>query len=78
MTVRILCRVPGRADLVLTLQPGHYEQAQFGRPDVEYIYPPHVGILLLEVDGVNVAPAGMHIDEQHAAVVEQLALGGAM
>jgi hypothetical protein len=76
MTVRILCRVPGRDDVVLTLSPGHYERVDFTEADGEYAYPPHVSILLLE-DAAGIAhdPA-MHIDPQRPVVVEQLGLAG--
>lgn len=76
MAVRILCRVSGGKDVVLTLQPGHWERVDFARADGEYVYPPNVGIFLLE-DSTGVVHGRMHIDEQRPAAVEQLALGAA-
>lgn len=75
MTVRILCRVPGRNDVVLTLHPCHYERVDFGEPGGEYVYPPHVAIMLLEDETGLTHDPRMHIDEQHPPVVEQLDLG---
>lgn len=76
MTVRILCRVPGRDDIVLSLSPGHYERVDFATTDGEYVYPPHVSILLLEDSTGIVHDPAMHIDPQRPAVVEQLDLAG--
>jgi hypothetical protein len=74
VTVRILCRAAGRDDIVLTLTPGHYERISFERGDGAWVYPPDVGILLLEDDSGDVAPAGIHIDQQRPVTVEQGAL----
>lgn len=75
MTVRILCRVPGRQDVVLTLRPRHYERVQFGEESGEYVYPPHVSIMLLEDETGLTHDPRMHIDEQKPPVIEQLGLG---
>jgi hypothetical protein len=75
MVVRILCRVPGRPDVVLDLVPNHYERVDFAHDGDTYVYPPHVAILLLD-DGAGYSDTtGRHIDPQHPPVVEQLGLG---
>lgn len=76
MTVRILCRVPGRDDVVLTLPPGHFERVDFAKVGDEYVYPPHVSIRLLEDATGIVHDPTMHIDPQRPVVVEQLDLTG--
>lgn len=74
MSVRILCRVPGRDDIVLTLTPGHFERVTFATASDEYVYPPHVSILLLEDATGVVHDPRLYIDPQRPQVVEQLGL----
>ncbi len=70
MTVKILCRVPGRPDVVLTLQPNHYERALFASDDDLPAHPPHVSLLLLE-DSSGVVSHPGYIDPQKPAEAVQ-------
>lgn len=61
MSVRVLLRTPGRADVVVTLHPGHYERVLLP----EAAWPaPHVSLLLLQDTSGVVHDTTMHIDDQ--------------
>lgn len=70
--VRILCRAAGQKDRIITLRPGWFERLDYDNGDGKWVYPPSVGIMILEdADGNDLSVPGIHIDPQGAPVVEQ-------
>lgn len=74
---RVLLRISGRKDVVLTLRPGWFEGVTLAPSSLGPVA--RFSILLLQdEDGVDVTPTGLHVPDERPADVEQIdLLGGA-